>query len=189
MSKKNIDNINIEISQCKACDLHTTRTNTVPGAGSPSSRLMLIGEAPGEDEDKQGIPFVGRAGKLLTKILQSVGFTRDEIYVTNIVKCRPPKNRNPQESEIKACSNFLESQIAIVNPKIIVTVGAIATKAIINKEKITKIRGTFFEWRGIRVMPILHPSYLLRNPSVEEGKPKWLTWQDMLLIKREYDKI
>lgn len=188
-----IEKIEEQIRKCKACPLHKTRLNTVPGVGSIKSPIMFVGEGPGADEDEQGVPFVGRAGQLLTKILSAVELKREDLYITNVVKCRPPENRNPKEEEMKACSNFLYSQIALINPKIIVTVGSVATKALIGdligKEGITKLRGKFFEWRGIRVMPILHPSYLLRNPSVEKGKPKWLTWQDMLIIREEYNKL
>jgi DNA polymerase len=180
----NVEKIIKDISECKLCELHKHRNKTVPGDGSYSSKIMFIGEGPGEEEDIQGRPFVGRSGKLLTKILESTGFDRGTVFITNIVKCRPPKNRDPEAVEIKACSVYLESQIAIINPKVIVTVGAVSTKAILGfKEGITKLRGELFEWRGIKVMPILHPSYLLRNPSLEKNKPKWLTWQDMLKLK------
>ena len=188
-----LNSIKTDIAKCQKCPLHSSRTNTVPGEGNFENRIMFIGEGPGADEDEQGIPFVGRSGQLLTKIIESVGFERKEVYITNIVKCRPPGNRNPEESEMKACSPFLESQIALINPKIIVTVGAVPTKWIlkeqVDKVGITKIRGQIFNWRGIKVIPVLHPSYLLRNPSTAEGKPKWQTWQDMLFIKKEYDTI
>lgn len=186
-----MDNVTEEIKECKSCSLHKSRKNVVPGEGSLSDRILFIGEGPGADEDEQGRPFVGRAGQLLTKIIESVGFERGSIYITNVVKCRPPENRNPKDKEIAACFSFLESQIAILNPRVIVTVGSIATKTLIsellNGEGITKIRGRVYNWMGIKVIPILHPSYLLRNPSLEEGRPKWQTWQDMLLIKKEYD--
>lgn len=178
------------IASCKKCPLHECRSKTVPGVGNIDNRIMFIGEGPGADEDAQGIPFVGRSGQLLTKILKSAGFEREDVYITNTVKCRPPENRNPSEDEMKSCYPFLESQIALINPIIIVTVGAVPTKWILKdvKEGITKLRGNFYDWNGIKVMPILHPSYLLRNSSNEEGKPKWLTWQDMLLLKKEFDR-
>ncbi len=189
------DELRAQILKCVKCPLYKTRTHAVPGEGSLASKVMFIGEGPGEDEDLQGRPFVGRSGQLLTKIIESVGLKRENVYITNIVKCRPPGNRNPEEIEVvTCCTNYLEAQIALLNPKIIVTVGAISTKWILRdqigeKEGITKIRGKIYDWRGIKVMPILHPSYLLRNPSTEEGKPKWLTWQDMKVIKEEHDKL
>ena len=183
-----------QISKCTKCTLHKERKNVVPGEGDINTVVMFVGEGPGADEDEQGRPFVGRSGMLLTKIIESVGFKRSDVYITNVVKCRPPGNRNPVEGEMKACSGYLEAQIALIQPRIIVTVGSVPTKWILRdelpgKEGITKLRGKFFTWRGMEVMPIFHPSYLLRNPSVEKGKPKWTTWQDMKLIKERCDEI
>tara|TARA_Y100001935_G_scaffold255621_1_gene270106 strand:- start:10919 stop:11500 length:582 start_codon:yes stop_codon:yes gene_type:complete len=192
MKKENLKIICDQIAACKSCKLHETRNKTVPGEGDVNAKVMLIGEGPGAEEDQEGRPFVGRAGKLLEKILNSAGFKREDVFITNIVKCRPPNNRNPEQKEMKACSKFIDAQIAIINPKIIVTVGSISTKALISdligSDGITKLRGRIFDWRGIKVVPILHPSYLLRNPSVEEGKPKWHTWKDMLMIKELINK-
>ena len=194
MDKKQLmDEIVMDIAGCKNCPLHKGRTNTVPGEGNINNRLMFVGEGPGADEDAQGRPFVGRSGKLLGKIIESVGLKREDLYITNIVKCRPPENRNPKEEEMEACNSYLEAQIAVIKPRIIVTVGLVPTKWILRDKieniGITKIRGQFYDWNGIKVFPIFHPSYLLRNPSLEEGKPKWITWQDMCKIKEEYEKV
>lgn len=137
---------------------------------------MFIGEAPGKEEDIQGEPFVGEAGMLLTKLIEKMGFKRDSVYIANIIKCRPPLNRDPEEDEIISCRVFLDRQIDIIAPKIIITLGRIALQTLMNNDKlkITAARGTFFEYKGIPVMPTFHPAYLLRNP-----KDKWLTWADV----------
>jgi len=174
-------------STCQKCPLSKERTKVVFGNGPVPCNLMLIGEAPGADEDLQGLPFVGRAGQLLTQILASVGINRpDDIYITNTVKCRPPENRTPLATEQEACAPYLEAQIKFVRPKIILLAGSPAVKAILKTdEPITAIRGKWLKLPGtdISVMPIFHPAYLLRNPSKEKGKPKWQTWQDMQEVK------
>jgi uracil-DNA glycosylase family 4 len=146
---------------------------------------MLIGEAPGEVEDQTGRPFVGPAGQLLTKILESAGIPREEVYITNVVKCRPPGNRVPTKEEMAACWEWLAAQIALVNPKIIITLGNTPTHWLLGRsEGINELRGRFFLWKGgIEVFPMFHPSYLLRNPSSEKGSPKYLTWQDIKAVK------
>jgi DNA polymerase len=173
--------------KCTKCPLHKTRTHAVFGSGPVPCSLMLIGEAPGADEDEQGLPFVGRAGQLLTKILESVDIKRpNDIYIANTLKCRPPENRTPLASEQEACRPFLEAQIRLVKPKIILLAGAPAVKAILKKdEPMNSVRGKWFKLPGadIDVFPIFHPAYLLRNPSKEKGSPKWITWQDMLEVK------
>lgn len=173
--------------KCTKCSLSKSRTKVVFGSGPVPCNLMLIGEAPGADEDLQGLPFVGRAGQLLTKILESVNIKRpDDLYITNTVKCRPPNNRAPQTSELEACRPYLEAQIKHVRPKIILLAGSPAVKAVLKSdEPITKIRGQWKKLPGtdISVLPIFHPSYLLRNPSKAKGSPKWLTWQDMQEVK------
>jgi DNA polymerase len=173
--------------KCTKCPLSKDRNKVVFGNGPIPCDLMLIGEAPGADEDIQGLPFVGRAGKLLTKILESVDIKRpDDIYISNTVKCRPPNNRAPQPKEQAACAPYLEAQIKFIKPKIILLAGAPAVKAILKiEEPMSKIRGSWFKLQGteISVMPIFHPSYLLRNPSKTKGSPKWLTWQDMQEVK------
>ncbi len=148
---------------------------------------MLIGEAPGEEEDLKGRPFVGKAGQLLTKILQSVDIKREEVFITNMVKCRPPGNRNPSKSEIETCFPYLETQIAIINPKIIVTLGNVPTQYLLDTttEGISKLRGRWFDWLGeIKIFPMFHPSYLLRNEGTFPGSPKELTWKDIKTLKR-----
>ena len=181
--------------KCHKCGLGKTRNNIVFSDGIPNSKLMLIGEAPGFYEDKEGKPFVGKAGKLLDKIFESVGLTRKrDVYICNTVKCRPPGNRNPEIVEKEACWEYLKSQIDIIKPKIILLCGNVAVQSILgNIGGITKIRGKWFKGGenvyGAKLMPIFHPSYLLRNDSREKGSPKWLMWQDIQEIKREFDKL
>jgi len=179
------DQLKSECLKCSVCKLAEKRTQVVFADGDANCDIMMIGEAPGADEDAQGIPFVGRAGKLLTKIIESVGFVRGkDVYITNMCKCRPPENRNPSSEEVNACRHWLEDQIKVLQPKIIVLVGAVALNGILgDKYKITKARGQWFEYDGIDTTVIFHPSYLLRNPLNDVGKPKWLTWQDMKAIK------
>jgi len=191
-NEPNLDNLSYDelkklAEKCAKCPLHQTRKKVVFGHGPVPCDLMLIGEAPGADEDIQGLPFVGRAGQLLTKILESVGIKRpDDIYIANTLKCRPPDNRTPLASEQEACKHYLDAQIRLIKPKIILLAGSPAVKAVLqSSEPITKIRGTWQKLPGseIHFMPIFHPSYLLRNPSKEKGSPKWLTWQDMQEVK------
>ena len=184
------EEMEFQIKNCKSCKLCNTRRKAVPGEGNKKSPIMFIGEGPGEEEDEQGRPFVGKAGMLFTKIFNSVNLERDDVYITNVVKCRPPKNRNPESDEISACNRYLETQIALINPKVIVAVGAVALKALLKDEnaKISSMRGKEIEWDGgIKLIPIFHPSFLLRNNATEEGSPKWQTWQDMKNIKSMYD--
>ncbi len=154
--------------------------NVVFGEGPEDARLMIVGEAPGEDEDLSGRPFVGRAGQLLDKILESVDLDRDGLYVTNLVKRRPPGNRNPTQAEIDASSGILLEQIRIIRPRVIATLGNVPTRWFLETtEGITKVHGTWHDWNGIRLMPLYHPAYLLRNPSREKGAPKWKMWESM----------
>ncbi|MER3491093.1 MAG: uracil-DNA glycosylase [Mastigocladus sp. ERB_26_2] len=178
-------------NQCHRCDLGNTRTHAVVGRGSLEAPIMVVGEAPGQNEDETGLPFVGRAGQLLEKILQSVKLdTEKDVYICNVNKCRPPNNRVPTNEEIEACKPYLLEQIRLVDPKIILLTGATAVKGLIgDKRGITKIRGTWMEWEGRLCMPIFHPSYLLRNPSREVGSPKWLMWQDIQVVRAKYDEI
>lgn len=164
--------------------------NLVFGEGNPDAQLVFIGEAPGEDEDLQGRPFVGRAGQLLDKILASVNIRRDEVYITNIVKYRPPGNRNPKPEEVAASEPLLLRQLELLRPQLIATLGNVPTQHFLKTaEGITKTRGKWFEWRDIRILPLFHPAYLLRNPSREHGSPKWLMWQDMKLLKEALDNL
>lgn len=176
---------------CKQCALSKTRTNVVFGRGNPNTKIFIIGEGPGHNEDMEGLAFVGRAGKLLDAAFQSVGIdTNRDCFISNIVKCRPPNNRKPQKEEIESCSTWLDQQINLINPKIIVLAGSTAVESYLNiKEPISKIRGKWIERDGRKVMPIFHPSYLLRNPSKEKGKPKWLTWRDLKLVKTEMEAL
>lgn len=178
-------------NNCHRCDLGTTRTHAVVGRGNPKAPIMIIGEAPGQNEDETGLPFVGKAGQLLEKILASVNLnTEQDIYICNINKCRPPSNRVPTPEEIAACKPYLLEQIRLVNPKIILLTGATAVKGLTgDKRGITKIRGTWMEWEGRLCMPIFHPAYLLRNASRERGSPKWLMWQDIQEVRAKFDKI
>ena len=177
---------------CKKCSLCKTRTNVVFSDGVPNSNLVLVGEAPGYWEDQKGLPFVGKAGQLLDKIFECVGLTRQkDVYICNTIKCRPPENRNPLPEEMSACREYLDAQLEILKPKIILICGSVALSALLpNKGGITKVRGQWFEGPfNSKMMPIFHPSYLLRNASREKGSPKWLTWQDIKEIKRAYDEL
>lgn len=164
-----------EIGDCKRCKLWKQRTNIVFGDGNASARLMFIGEGPGREEDLQGLPFVGDAGTLLTRLIEKMGLSRPDVYIANIVKCRPPMNRDPEDDEVATCRQFVERQIEIIRPEVIVTLGRVALQALKNnpKLKITAARGHFIEYDGIPLMPTFHPAYLLRNPG-----DKWKTWAD-----------
>lgn len=192
--KENIelDKIKEKCIHCQKCPLSKTRTNVVFSGGIPNHKMMLIGEAPGFYEDKQGEPFVGKAGQLLDKILASVGFSRKEhLYICNTIKCRPPENRDPLPEEETACREYLDAQIEILKPKIILLCGRIAAHAMLGTNQgITKIRGRWFEGPNFsKMMPIYHPSYLLRNDSREKGSPKWQMWQDIQEIRKVYDQM
>jgi uracil-DNA glycosylase family 4 len=173
--------IRADIGDCMRCKLHTLgRTQVVFGVGNPDADLMFVGEAPGADEDVQGIPFVGRAGQLLTKIIEAIGLTRDDVYIANIIKCRPPQNRNPEPDEVATCEPFLFRQIDIIKPKIIVALGKYAAQTLLRTETpISRLRGQQFDYRGARLIPTFHPAYLLRNPSSKRE-----VWEDMKLVKR-----
>ena len=170
-----LDELRQELEPCCKCDIAQERTNLVFGDGDPDAGLMFIGEAPGRQEDLQGIPFVGRAGQLLTRIIEAIGLTREQVYIGNILKCRPPNNRTPTTQESATCFPNLERQIEIIQPSIIVTLGNPATKTLLETTQgITRMRGRFVEWRGVQVMPTYHPSYLLRNPDAKRD-----VWEDM----------
>lgn len=190
-AEKALEALAQECGVCRACGLAQGRQHVVVSRGNPSAPLLLIGEAPGAQEDEQGRPFVGRAGQLLDRMLESVGLDSErDAYICNVIKCRPPDNRRPTAVEIASCRPFLWRQIALVNPRLILLVGATALEGVLGiKGGITRLRG---QWRngegegleGRLLMPILHPSYLLRNPSREQGSPKWHTWQDLKEVKR-----
>ncbi|WP_445635751.1 Type-4 uracil-DNA glycosylase [Nostoc sp. DSM 114161] len=177
--------------RCHRCVLGDTRTHAVVGRGNLKAPIMVVGEAPGQNEDETGLPFVGKSGQLLEKILASVDLsTEEDIYIANINKCRPPDNRVPTTEEMTACKPYLLEQIRLVDPKIILLTGATALKGLTgDKRAITKIRGQWLEWEGRLCMPIFHPSYLLRNPSKERGSPKWLMWQDIQAVRAKLDEI
>lgn len=187
-----LEQIREKCKNCQKCPLSKSRTNTVFSDGVPNSNLVLIGEAPGYWEDQKGLPFVGKAGQLLDKIFASVGLLRqNDVYICNTIKCRPPENRNPLPEEKEACKEYLQAQLDILKPKIILVCGNIALNTMLPNERgITRARGKWFDGPyGSKMMPIFHPSYLLRNDSREKGSPKWLMWQDIQEIKREYDKL
>lgn len=174
IKKAALEALREEIGDCRRCKLSGGRQTIVFGEGNPDADLMFIGEAPGKEEDIQGRPFVGDAGRLLTRLIEKMGFAREEVYIGNIVKCRPPMNRDPDDDEIRTCIRFIEKQIEIIAPKIIVSLGRISAHTFLNtKTPISRLRGTFYEYRGIPLMPTFHPAYLLRNP-----KDKWLVWDD-----------
>ena len=173
-----LQDIRTELGNCKRCKLHRTRRTIVFGEGNEKARLMFIGEGPGYDEDVQGRPFVGRAGQLLTKIIQSIHLEREEVYIANIIKCRPPQNRNPAPDEIESCSPFLMKQIQAIQPKIICALGTFAAQTLLQTDaKITSLRGRTFDLRGIKVVPTYHPAFLLRNPDRKRE-----VWEDMKQI-------
>ncbi len=186
-----LDALASHCNQCQRCGLAATRTHAVVSRGNPAAEIVAIGEGPGQHEDEKGLPFVGRSGELLDKIFASVNLSsEDDIYICNVVKCRPPKNRNPNPDEIEACKPYLLEQIRLVDPKIVLLTGAVAVKAVLNEKRgITKIRGQWFEWENRWCMPIFHPAYLLRNPSREKGKPKWLMWQDMQAVRAKLEEL
>jgi uracil-DNA glycosylase family 4 len=176
--RRSLEEIDQQVLVCKLCALHKLRTKAVPGEGDRSAELMFIGEGPGRDEDAQGRPFVGRAGQLLRKIIAAMKFREDEVYITNIVKCRPPDNRVPHREEEEACSPYLVRQIELIRPRVIVTLGKTPTDHFVpGREGMTARRGNFGDYRGIPVMPTFHPSYLVRNEGNRELKR--MVWEDM----------
>jgi uracil-DNA glycosylase family 4 len=173
---------------CTRCKLCRSRTTIAFGSGSARARLMVVGEGPGEEEDRQGVPFVGRAGQLLSRMLASVGFDRErDCYIANVVKCRPEKNRNPEPDEVAACNPFLMAQLDTVRPLVILALGNFAAQTLLNrKEGITKLRGRTYDYRSIVLVPTFHPAFLLRNPGQEF---KRMAWDDLKLARREYDRL
>ena len=165
-----------DIGDCTRCKLHTLgRRQVVFGVGNPNAELMFVGEAPGADEDVQGIPFVGRAGQLLTKMIGAMGFSRDDVYIANVVKCRPPENRNPDPDEIESCEPFLFRQIETIKPTVIVALGAFAAKTLLRtQDPISRLRGRIFDYHGAKLVPTFHPSFLLRSPN-----QKKYAWDDL----------
>jgi uracil-DNA glycosylase family 4 len=170
-----------DIGDCTRCKLHKGRNKLVFGDGSPTAELVFVGEGPGADEDMQGLPFVGRAGKLLTQMIEAMGLQRKDVYICNVVKCRPPENRTPEPDEVQTCSPYLLRQIDVINPKVIVCLGAVAAKALLQTTRgITQFRGQWLEWRGRKLMATYHPAYLLRNPPAKAD-----VWKDLQKVMAE----
>jgi len=175
---RRLEEIAARIRSCRRCPLSETRRNAVPGEGNSSADLMFIGEAPGRDEDARGIPFVGRAGQLLTRIIKAMKLERGDVFISNVVKCRPPDNRNPNRIEIETCHGYILEQIDLIKPKVIVTLGNIPTRFFLDTTRgITALRGEFQEFQGIKVMPTFHPSYLVRNEANRVLRKN--VWEDM----------
>lgn len=180
-----LEEVRAELGDCRRCKLHSTRTNIVFGTGNPRARLVFVGEGPGRDEDLQGEPFVGQAGQLLTKIIQAIQLTREEVYIANILKCRPPGNRNPEADEIKSCEPFLRKQLEVIRPGLICALGTFAAQTLLQtEEKISRLRGRFHRYQGVPLMPTYHPAFLLRNPNFKRD-----VWEDVKKIRQEYDRL
>ena len=173
--------VRADIGDCTRCKLHKLgRTQIVFGVGNPEADLMFVGEAPGGEEDIQGVPFVGRAGQLLTKIIEAIGLKREDVYIANVIKCRPPQNRNPEPDEVATCEPFLFQQIDSIKPKVIVALGKFGAQTLLRTlDPISRLRGRVFEYRGSKLIPTFHPAYLLRNPSSKRE-----VWEDMKLVRK-----
>jgi uracil-DNA glycosylase family 4 len=179
-----LDDIRRELGDCRRCKLCTGRKNIVFGSGNPRAELVFVGEGPGESEDQQGVPFVGAAGQLLTKMIEAMGYRRDDIYICNVVKCRPPGNRNPEPDEVAACEPFLRAQLKAIQPKAIVALGKFAAQTLLrDTTAISRLRGTWREYEGIQLMPTFHPAYLLRQPA-EKRK----AWEDLQQVMKFFGK-
>jgi len=179
---KSLEELGAAIGDCRRCKLWPFRTHLVFGVGNPRARLMFVGEAPGRDEDLQGEPFVGRAGQLLTDIItKGMGLKREDVYIANVIKCRPPDNRDPEPDEVGSCEPFLRKQIELIRPKVVVALGKFAVQALLkSKVPIMRVRGVWHDYYGIKLMPTLHPAYLLRNPG-----DKRLVWEDVKKVLKE----
>ncbi len=184
-SPQSLDAIRADLGLCKRCKLAGGRRNIVFGAGNPHARLVFVGEGPGFDEDKTGQPFVGAAGQLLTKIIHAIQLTRESVYICNIIKCRPPKNRTPLPDEIETCLPFVKHQLSVINPEFIVALGSVAAKTLLDTTvPISQLRGRFHEYNGIKLMPTYHPAYLLRNPDKKRD-----VWEDMKKLMKVYGSL
>jgi DNA polymerase len=174
--------IRSDLGDCQRCKLASGRTHIVFGDGHPSARLVFVGEGPGYEEDRKGDPFVGAAGQLLTRIIAAIKLSREQVYICNIIKCRPPGNRNPEPDEIESCLPFLERQIAAIQPDFICALGKVAAQTLLNSSvPISKLRGRFYDYHGIKILPTYHPAYLLRNPDKKRE-----VWEDMKMLMKEY---
>ena len=177
-----LDSIRQELGECTRCRLHEGRNHLVFGEGNPQAALIFVGEGPGRDEDLQGKPFVGRAGELLTRIIEAIDLAREEVYIANIVKCRPPHNRDPKPDEIQTCLPFLLKQLEAIKPRIICCLGTFAAQTLLGtEERISALRGRFHDYKGTKLMPTYHPAFLLRNPQFKKD-----VWEDMKMIREEY---
>ena len=180
-----LERVRADLGDCKRCGLHSGRTHLVFGVGSPTADLLFVGEAPGRDEDQQGEPFVGAAGQLLTRMIGAMGLERQDVYICNIIKCRPPKNRNPEPDEVASCEPFLLQQIDAIAPRMIIALGNFAVKTLLRTTTgITRLRGNWHSYHGIPLMPTFHPAYLLRNPG---GKRP--VWEDLQQVMAEMDRL
>ena len=182
---QDLESVRAEMGDCQRCKLAPKRTNIVFGSGNPSAELVFVGEAPGYDEDQQGLPFVGRAGQLLTKIIESINLKREDVYICNVLKCRPPENRNPEPDEVAACNPFLKKQLAAIRPKVVCCLGTFAAQTVIQTAApISRLRGKFFDLDGMRVIATFHPAYLLRSPEKKRE-----VWEDMKQIRAELFRL
>jgi DNA polymerase len=178
-----LESVRAALGDCRRCPLCGRRRHIVFGVGNPRAQLVFVGEGPGRDEDRQGEPFVGAAGELLTRIIQAINLTREQVYIANIVKCRPPGNRNPEPGEIETCLPFLERQLKAIDPRFIVALGKVAAQTLLGSQApISRLRGRFHDYGGIRLLPTYHPAYLLRNPAAKRD-----VWEDMQMLMKVYD--
>lgn len=178
-----LDAIRADLGDCQRCKLHQGRNRIVYGQGNPQADLVFVGEGPGAEEDRQGVAFVGKAGELLTKMIKAMGYSREDVYICNIIKCRPPKNRDPQPEEVEACEPFLKAQLAVLQPKVIVAMGKYAAQTLLNsKTAISRLRGQWSSYEGIDLMPTFHPAYLLRNESAKRP-----VWNDLQAVMQHLD--
>ena len=174
-----LEEVRSDLGACVRCKLHAGRTKIVFGVGSPTADLVFVGEAPGQDEDRQGIPFVGRAGQLLTRIIAAIGLSREEVYIANVIKCRPPRNRNPEPDEVAACEPFLFRQLDVIRPRVVVALGGFAIRTLLRTdEAVSRLRGRVFDYRGAKLVPTFHPAYLLRSPERKRD-----VWEDMKRVR------
>ena len=178
-ARETLEAVREDLGECTRCKLHGGRTNLVFGVGSPTADLVFVGEAPGRDEDRQGIPFVGRAGQLLTRIIAAIGLSRDEVYIANVIKCRPPNNRNPEPDEVATCEPFLFRQLDVIRPRVVVALGGFAIRTLLRTdEAVSRLRGRVFDYRGAKLIPTFHPAFLLRSPERKRD-----VWEDMKRVR------
>ena len=178
--RERLDHVREQLGPCTRCKLHGGRTTLVFGVGNPDADLMFVGEAPGRDEDREGIPFVGRAGQLLTRIIEAIDLRRDDVYIANVIKCRPPDNRNPEPDEVQTCEPYLFAQIDCIRPRVIVALGSFAARTLLRDDRasITRVRGNVYSFRGAQLIPTFHPAFLLRSPDRKRE-----VWEDMKLVR------